>query len=639
MKSKLKGMLSLLLCMALICACVPRIYADETKVSTEAATEAASKAEKKVEFYPTSELLKIKSHIEKDAGMDKYATVQGACSDGRYAYFAVQDASTVILKYDTKNWKLVKKAKVSDLGHANDMAYNSKENIIAVANNYSSGDKLTMLDPKTLKVKSTVVPQLKKNQIEIDRELKERKKSGEKNIVIKPYKDAKIYAIAYNAEKDCYIVGFSGTKYFGLMNSNYKINKRFKGVGTGYMHQGCDCDENYIYFAQSGGDNTVVIYDYNGKKVDMISLGHTHEVENLFHIGKNFYTTLHYYGNSVHRVGLSDALPISFRVHYDPGTAEGTMKDTVVHYGKTTRLRKCTFEMPGYFFGGWLMSRTSDDRQMGYTLGSKDHEWLSAKNLYNSYLVKDEGKVSKLVKYGDVRLTAFWISKRYEIRYTADADEGYMLPESTAYREKYIMPENEFVKNGYIFVGYYASRNYDGRVYGYRADSEEAEWLESGDAVKMHMFKPGDAVKELTYGGTVTMTAQFRTAYTFSDDKSELLSYIGIDERVEIPDNDGRLKMISTGAFRGNSVMTRMIVPSSVNEIQSGAMEDCSELREIVFTGSFPEKFDDNCIVGGSKPTVYQDIGGDTVFLGYTFDRNYIQMMRYEAEVLALRQK
>ena len=51
------------------------------------------------EFYDTAELLELKEHIEDDAGMNEFATVQGACTDGTYAYFAIQGNSTSILKY------------------------------------------------------------------------------------------------------------------------------------------------------------------------------------------------------------------------------------------------------------------------------------------------------------------------------------------------------------------------------------------------------------------------------------------------------------------------------------------------------------------------------------------------------------
>ena len=610
MKRLIRSAVCCLLCLALIAVSVPLISVSAVK------------------YYPTAELLKIKSHIEKDAGMNEYATVQGACTDGRYAYFAVQSGNTVILKYDLKTWKLKKKASVYGLGHANDMAYNSKKDVIVVANNYASDDLVTYLDPDTLKVAGTATPKVKKTDKEIKKEAKEKNIPENK---VEKYKKLEIYCIAYDEAHDRYVAGLSGSYDFVFLDGAFRQTKRFKGVKTDYTRQGCDCDDEHIYFTQSGGSNAVVIYDYKGKQVDMISLGNTHEVENLFHVGSDFYLTLHYYGNFVHRAGFSDDTKITFAVRYDPGEGTGKMKDTKAHYGGETKLRECTFVRPGYFFGGWKVRRDSDGCVMGYALGSDERDWLKEGELYNYRLYRDSAPVSKLVKFGSATLTAFWINERYGIYFDSDGGEGRMDPAYVNYAEEYTLPQNGFTKQGYIFRGYTAFRACDGRVYGCAKDSDKPEWLRIEDVRREYYFSPGDKVEKLSFDGDVLFTARFTYAFIFDDNAETLLSYVGEDEYVDIPDAEGSLRAISSNAFDGNEMMTELCVPACVNTIEKGAVNSCSNLRSICFEGRFPDDFDAEAVIDSGSPFVYEEVGGVRLCLGFLHDKYNAALIRRNA--------
>ena len=610
MKRIIRSAVSFLLCVFLLAACLPVVSAGAN------------------EFYSTAELLKIKSHIEKDAGMTEYATVQGACTDGKYAYFAVQSGFTVILKYDLKTWKLKKKASVWGLGHANDMAYNSKEDIIVVANNYAEDDCLTFLDPDTLEVTGTVVPKAKKTAKEIKKEAEEKNIDEKK---VEKYKDLKVYSIAYDESRDKYVVGLSGTYDFALLDSKFKQTKKFKGVKTNYTRQGCDCDSDYIYFTQSDGSNAVVIYNYDGDQVDMISLGHTYEVENLFHVGKNYYLTLHYYGNYVHRVGFSDDTKITFTVHYEPGEGSGEMKDTEVHYGEDTKLRACTFTNPGYFFGGWQIRRDYDGKHMGFALGGDEREWLTPEDVYDPVLYRDKAKVAKLVKIGSATLTAFWINEYYGIYYDSDGADGWMAPDYVEYSEEYTLPANEYVKHGYIFSGYTAARECDGRVYGYAHGSDEPRWLRPDDVSREYYFLPGDKVRELSYDGDVIFTAQFTFAFIYDDNNENLLRYIGVDEIVDIPDAGGRLRNVASGAFENNGLMTELHVPASVKSVDRGAVTGCDNLRAVYFEEGFPERFDSEAVTASGSPFVYEVRDGVELCLGFLHDKYNAELIRINA--------
>ena len=581
------------------------------------------------QFYDVAELVEIKSHIEKQAGMSTYATVQGACTDGEYAYFAVQEAGTVILKYDLKTWKLKKKAAVTGLGHANDMCYNSRKEYLVVANNNESDDVVTLVDPETLKVIDSFEPTRERptESPTVPTSAKATAPAGTEP----QYVNLRIYSIAYNGNLDRYVAGISGKNDFAILDTNFRMEKQFTGLSSAYTHQGCDCDNNYIYFPQSGGSNVIVIYNYKGEHVATVPMGHSHEVENLFHVGSDFYTTLHYYGNSVHRVGLSNLKEIRFTITYADGGGYGEMDETAVHYGTNTALRHCAYEKAGYFFSGWIAKRSFDGKVLGYRLGSKTHEWLNEKEVYRPYRFADKAAVSKLTKIGNITMTAFWINERYGVYFESDEGEGWMEPMNVGYDEIFTLPENTFVKHGYVFGGYTAVRDYDGRVYGYRRNSDSAEWLDPEDCFRAYSFAEGERIRKLTYDGAVTFSAHFRLAFAYDKTGETLLSYIGLDEDVEIPDIKGCLTTISSKAFRDNDTMTSLFVPAGVETVEKGAISDCHTLKEITFDGGLPQGFDREAIEGGSA-MIYEVRDGVTLCLGLCADRHTADIIKWNVK-------
>lgn len=558
-------------------------------------------------FYDTAELLEIREHIEEDAGMNEYATVQGACTDGRYAYFAVQQRSTTILKYDMRTWTLADKAEdMNTLGHANDMTYNPKRKWILVANNGPDYKKLTALDPDTLKIVATV------------------------NLKVE------VYSIAYNPDRDIYVVGISGGYKFAFLNNKFKVIKKFKGKNTSFTRQGCDCDENFIYFAQSGGENAVAVYNYKGKFVDILSLGHSHEAENIFHVKKSFYTTLHYYGNSVQRLGLSDDLQIRYRVYYAADGAKGKMNFTSVHYGEDTPLRPNKFEKKDYFFGGWRARRSIDGKYLGYRKFSQYTEWLDQEDVYEYYLYADREEVSETVKFGYVIMSPFWISEKYVVRYDSGGAEGWMPEATVGYYDDYVIPENGFDLPGYIFAGFTMYRDYDNKFYGYRKNTKTAEWLESGDLYKYYEFKPGESFNSMTYGGVVTLTPVFRFAYSYNEDHTALTEYIGFDEIVKIPNPAGKLNTIATGAFRDNAIFTELHIPETVETMEPEAISNCSRLERIYFKDNFPDDYALDCVTRCECPAVCVEYGGRTFLLGYAAGNTDAQILRFSAGALRM---
>lgn len=201
-----------------------------------------------------------------------HSAVQGACTDGVYAYFAIDKGNTMILKYDTRTWQLTDTITHTTLGHANDMTYNPKLRRLVIANNNPDYDIVTFLDPDTLRI--TGSRKLRHN----------------------------IYSIAYNSKTDRYVAGISGGYDFVILDSNFSPISIHKGYNSGYIRQGNDCDSRYIYFAQSGKNhNIIVTYNWSGEHIDTTVINKAQEIENIFHIKNTIYTSFHSNKNTVHK--------------------------------------------------------------------------------------------------------------------------------------------------------------------------------------------------------------------------------------------------------------------------------------------------------------------------------------------------
>ncbi len=561
-------------------------------------------------FLQKVEMLQMMTHIEKDAGLSGYGVVQGACTDGKYAYFAAMSGGATILKYDINTWELVRSERISNVGHGNDMAYNSDEHVLVIANNAPYYNIVTLVNPDNLKViKDVELKQTVKEKTKNKETGKEEEKEVEKEL--------DIYSIAYNAARKQYVVGISGGYDFALLDKDFKPVKKFEGFNTGFTRQGCDCDENYIYFVQSGGNNILVIYDYDGKRVSTIPMSNTDEVENIFHVGNTFYTSMYYYGNTLHRIGFSDKTRIAYTVTYDANGGEGEMAPTRVLYGNPTKLRENAFTRDGYFFAGWIVRRDTDGKVVGLSNGADSFGWLSEGDVFNYHLYEDGKTVSETVKNGGVKLSAFWIADRYTVEFDSDGGEGYMDPFSTGYSEPVTLPASTFTKEGYIFDGYTASRTVDGRIYGFRKNSGTPEWLNEEDADRPYIYQPGDEVSELTYDGAVIFTSRFKFAYTFSDGGSTLVEYVGVDEKVSIPSNDGELRTLAEGAIKDNELMTELYIPASVDTLEREAVTNCPKLRSVYFEGRLPEMFDNASVNVAETPAVYRVRDGVSYCIGF----------------------
>ena len=209
--------------------------------------------------------------IERDGD---YRVAQGACTDGKHIYIILENQNTggqgykkeshycKIVKLDAKTLETVKVSEPLLLDHGNDCTYNSDTNEIVVAHNAPNKRFLSFVDADTLELKRT-----DKNNTQ------------------------DMYAIAYHAGYKKYVVGISSTYDYGVYSNYPKLPKRFAGLDTGYIKQGLECDDKYVYFVQYK-QNVITVHDWEGHHIRTIEITNVYdEPEAIFYIGDQMYMT------------------------------------------------------------------------------------------------------------------------------------------------------------------------------------------------------------------------------------------------------------------------------------------------------------------------------------------------------------
>lgn len=210
------------------------------------------------------------AEIAKDGN---YKVMQGAATDGTYLYYCIENQAlaaheSYIYKIEIATGKVVKRSASLQLDHSNDMTYNPNLNQLVVVHNAPNRKLVSFVDVTTLE---------KINTINIGRE---------------------IFCMAYNEKRNQYVVGLSGGQTFCVLDSNFEYIREYSPVAsTGYTTQGMTCDDNFLYFAQSGA-NVVVVYDWDGYQVAIIPIEFTNiETENICIVGNDIYIGFYRSGN------------------------------------------------------------------------------------------------------------------------------------------------------------------------------------------------------------------------------------------------------------------------------------------------------------------------------------------------------
>lgn len=220
------------------------------------------------------------AEIAKDGN---YKVMQGAATDGKYLYYCIENQAlaaheSYIYKVDLATGKIVTRSKSLQLDHSNDMTFNPKRNQLVVVHNAPNRKLVSFVDIETLEKVET---------INIGRE---------------------IFCMAYNEARDQYVVGLSGGQTFCVLNSDFEYIREYSPVAsTGYTTQGMTCDDQFLYFAQSGA-NVVVVYDWDGYQVAIVPIEFTNiETENICIVGNDIYIGFYRSGNGgiVYRTKLT----------------------------------------------------------------------------------------------------------------------------------------------------------------------------------------------------------------------------------------------------------------------------------------------------------------------------------------------
>ena len=187
--------------------------------------------------------------------------MQGGGSDGKFGYFIMvtrgpsETAMSYIHKVDLSTWQVVKVGSPLPMHHANDLCYDPKHHRLVVSHCDIHPEWVSFVDPDTLELLETVeIPQ--------------------------PH-----YSMAFCPEKGLYVAGKSRTYDFVLLDEDFQPQKLLPGV-TGYIKQGMECDEDFIYFFQTGKEfNWIFLFDWEGQLLRRIPVPMVGESENLFVMG------------------------------------------------------------------------------------------------------------------------------------------------------------------------------------------------------------------------------------------------------------------------------------------------------------------------------------------------------------------
>ena len=213
----------------------------------------------------------------------QYDTVQGSCTDGTYAYFAMYNRTVEkcrIVKVRLSTMKVVKTSATLSIAHGNDLTYIPEKKCIAAVHYSINTKRISLISTSTLKVKES-------KDITIPSGLSGATTAERKAIT-------GFCGISYNASRRQYVVLLSKSHNFLILNesmeaiSYVKASKKYS-----YTYQGIDTTDDYIIVAMSpngaGTKNSIAIYTWDGTFISQVATKAGYEMEGVFHAGKQFY--------------------------------------------------------------------------------------------------------------------------------------------------------------------------------------------------------------------------------------------------------------------------------------------------------------------------------------------------------------
>lgn len=213
----------------------------------------------------------------------QYDTMQGGCYGNGYGYFALYNRNKEkcrIVKIDLNTGKRVKKSKILNIAHGNDLTYNENTNQLIAVHNSLNGKMVSFIDPTTLKVIGT-------KTIELDESLPGLTESRRAAF-------AGIGALAYNSEHNQYVARIKNLADLLILDENLNPVRYVRLTKKdSQTYQGMDTVGDYVLVGQSykGSNpyNIISVYDLDGNYISKITVKKGTELENVFHNGSTFY--------------------------------------------------------------------------------------------------------------------------------------------------------------------------------------------------------------------------------------------------------------------------------------------------------------------------------------------------------------
>ena len=267
----MKKALALFMLLMMLCSCVPVVAEGELTMKDLNTTDSFVISLQRMARLSPPNTMQYR----------RYSVQQGAATDGEYAYTILENQAVSLCsvwKVNLSDWSVVDTRYELELDHGNDMAYNPVLNQLIVVHNKPRYSMISFIDPQTLEV------------------------------VESKTLSYQIYSMAYEPVRGQYVIGISGSYDFVILDQDFNTVKRLKGIDTGLVKQGVDCDENYIYFPQCTSDatkNVIEVYDWEGNFVTQIRVKAYQEIESMFHVGDDWYITFNASGSYIYKATLA----------------------------------------------------------------------------------------------------------------------------------------------------------------------------------------------------------------------------------------------------------------------------------------------------------------------------------------------
>lgn len=488
------------------------------------------------------------------------ASLQGSCSDGEYFYysFIVNDRSStgaatymgnciVSCKYEDSKM-MTKKIVTSNnygcqdlvkLAHANDIAYNEKENVLVV----------TCCSSTSVEEKHQYICKMNANFFKAPEDLEA---NADKSLNFSKHAiSCMASSIAYNSSIDRYVVTITGQyHYFAILDHNFNmiglINKSSKTAGgtntTGDITreasvQGISCDDNYIYVTyyidEKENDksikveeqNTLIILDWQGNvvreigiKIPLIKYNNIsvfYEVEDIIISNDKVLLTFDFYckANSTDNDGStrrpryyycdisSEFFNIEFRADSDvsanrskdniriqnilSGNSTEIFKNKFIHETENEIQEDGTVKVKGKEFVGWNLYWVEQDKW--YCIledGSKGWRKVTTnengEDNYVKVIYNDKTRVSKTVKKGEKAIfCAVWqTTDAFNVAFDLNCDENITLPsQSIVYGQSTTLSKNTLTDTASAFQGWNAYCVETGKWYYKNKTTGVSKWF------------------------------------------------------------------------------------------------------------------------------------------------------------------